>query len=167
MSNLTRRTMIASASASAFLPLLPTVALAQEAKVVEMLNKHPNDKKKRYVFLPNIVSVKPGETVIFKSVDKGHNSATIKDMLPEGAEDWDGKINKDIEITFNTPGFYGYKCTPHATVGMVGLIVVEGEGKLDNLEDARGIKHRGKSKKAWKEIWEEAEEMGLLEETVA
>jgi len=167
MSVLTRRTMMATASATALISLLPTLSLAEDAKVVEMLNKHPDDKKKRYVFLPRVISVQPGETVVFKSVDKGHNSATIKGMVPEGAEDWNGKINKDIEVTFDTPGFYGYKCTPHSTVGMVGLVVVEGERKLDNLEDARETKHRGKSKKEWKEIWEEAEEMGLLEETAA
>ncbi len=31
----------------------------------------------------------------------------------------------------------------------------------DNLESAQKIKHRGKSKKAFKEIWKEAESMGL------
>ena len=44
---------------------------------------------------------------------------------------------------------------------MVGLIVVEGDGMLYNLKAAKGIKHRGKAKKAWKEIWEAADEAGL------
>ena len=35
---------------------------------------------------------------------------------------------------------------------MIGLIVVNGDGKLDNLEDAKGAKHRGKAKKAWKKL---------------
>lgn len=82
--------------------------------------------------------------MLFKSVDRGHNSASIDGMLPEGAEEWNGKINDDIEVTFDKPGFYGYKCKPHATVGMVGLVVVEGEGKLDNLEAAQGVRQRGK-----------------------
>ena len=167
MYSITRRTLIATGAAAASLPLLPTLAAAQDVITVEMLNKDPNDKKKRYVFSPRVVSVQPGQTVLFKSVDRGHNSASIDDMLPADAEEWDGKINKDIEVTLDKPGFYGYKCTPHSTVGMVGLIVVEGEGKLDNLEDAKGVKHRGKSKKEWQEIWSEAEEMGLLEETTA
>lgn len=78
-----------------------------------------------------------------------------------GAEPWKGKINKDTAVKFDVPGFYGYICTPHGTNGMVGLIVVEGEGKLDNLKSAQKIRHRGKSKKEFKEIWKEAESMGL------
>lgn len=162
MSQINRRTLITAASATAFAPLMPTLAHAQEAIDVEMLNKHPDDKKKRYVFYPRVVSVQSGETVVFKAVDKGHNSASIDGMLPDGAEEWNGKINKEIEVTFDKPGFYGYKCTPHATVGMVGLIVVEGEGKLDNLEAAKEVRQRGKSKKEWEEIWQEAEDLGLL-----
>lgn len=149
-------------------PETTTEATTENSVVtVDMLNKHPEDKKQRYVFYPRVVSVKPGDTVLFKLVDRGHNSASIKGMLPEGAEDWNGKINKDVEVVFDTPGFYGYMCTPHSTVGMVGLVVVEGEGKMDNLEDAQSVKHRGKSKQAWEDIWEEAEEMGLLQETTA
>ena len=162
MSQMNRRTLITAASATALVPLMPTLALAQEVIAVEMLNKHPDDKKKRYVFYPRVVAVQPGETVVFKAVDKGHNSASIDGMLPDGAEAWNGKISKDIEVTFDKPGVYGYKCTPHATVGMVGLIVVEGEGKLDNLEEAKEVRQRGKSKKEWEEIWQEAEELGLL-----
>jgi pseudoazurin len=82
-------------------------------------------------------------------------------MLPKGADKWKGKINKEIEITFDTPGFYGYQCKPHANMGMIGLIVVNGDGKLDNLEDAKGVKQRGKAKKAWKKLWEEADAAGL------
>ena len=47
---------------------------------------------------------------------------------------------------------------------MIGLIVVTVEGKLDhldNLEDAKGAKQRGKAKKAWKKLWEEADAAGL------
>ena len=135
--------------------------------MVEMLNKAPDNPRNRYVYSPRILQVQPGDTVLFEPVDRGHNSASIDDMLPEGAEEWNSKINDDFEITFETPGFYGYACTPHSTVGMVGLIVVEGEGKLDNLEEAQGVRHRGKSRQAWEEIWDEAEEQGLLEPTTA
>ncbi|MEM9582084.1 MAG: pseudoazurin [Pseudomonadota bacterium] len=162
---ITRRTVLATAASATLLPALP--ALAAEPTVVEMLNKHPDDKKKRYVFYPRVLSVQPGETVLFKSVDKGHNSASIDGMIPDGVEEWNGKISKDTEVTFDKPGIYGYKCTPHATVGMVGLVVVEGEGKLDNLEAAQDVKQRGKSKKEWEEIWAEAEEAGLLEPSTA
>ena len=139
----------------------PSPALAGEYKV-EMLNKHPEDKKKRNVFLPTILTVQPGDMVTFVPTNNGHNSASTKGMIPEGAEPWKGKVNKEISVTFEKPGFYGYQCTPHVALGMVGLVIVEGEGKLDNLEAAKAVKQRGKAKKAWREIWAQAEAEGLL-----
>ena len=167
-----RRIIVTAAGAAAAIPLATVLGSGQASAEpvtheVEMLNRHPEDRKQSMVFVPRLISVNPGDTVLFKSVDKGHNTKTIGDMIPEGPEEWDSALNEDFEVTFETPGFYGFQCTPHASVGMVGLIVVEGEGKLDNLETAQGVRHRGKSRKVWEEIWEEAEEMGLLEETAA
>ena len=153
------------ATTSGLLVLTPQLLAAQDTLEIQMLNKHPEDSKQRMVFYPLIQVVQPGSTVLFKSVDKGHNSETIKDMIPEGAEAWKSKISKDLEVTLDVPGFYGYKCTPHQSQGMVGLIVVEGEGKMDNLETARGVKHRGKAKGIWEDIWAQAEADGLLQAT--
>ena len=139
----------------------PSLALAADYKV-DMLNKHPEDKKVRNVFLPLIVSVQPGDSVTFVPVDPGHNSASMKGMIPQGTEPWKGKIGKEISVTFEKPGIYGYKCTPHLALGMVGLVIVEGQGKLDNLEAAKGVKQRGKAKKVWQEIWAQAEAEGML-----
>lgn len=165
--DLTRRGFVAAASS--LIVFTPTLLRADghSPLEVQMLNKHPEDSKQRMVFVPNILQVQAGDTVLFKSVDRGHNSESIEGMIPEGVEEWKGAISKDIEVTFDKPGFYGYKCTPHTSVGMVGLIVVEGEGKLDNLEAAMDVKHRGKAKKVFADIWEKAEEEGLLEETTA
>lgn len=51
------------------------------------------------------------------------------------------------------------------SAGMVGLIVVEGEGKFDNLEAARAVRQRGRAKSTFEAIWEQAEADGLLPET--
>lgn len=155
---LTRRHLIISTAALATIP--HSIAFAAEHSV-EMLNKDPDNKKLRMVFKPRILTVQAGDTVTFVASDKGHNSATIDGMVPDGAEGWDGKINQEVTATLDKPGFYGYKCTPHETVGMVGLVIVEGDGKLDNLEAAMKVRHRGRAKKAWKEIWAEAEKAGL------
>ncbi len=163
---LNRRMLLASSGA-----LLATHSVgwaeSHSAHTVEMLNKHPEDRTKSMVFFPRILSVMPGDVVTFKGVDRGHNSASLKGMVPEGGEDWKGRINQDIDVTFTQPGFYGYQCTPHASMGMVGLIVVEGEGKLENLDDARSVRQRGRAKSAWEEIWAEAEAAGMLEATTA
>lgn len=129
---------------------------------VKMLNKDPDNKKLRNVFTPRILRIVPGDTVTFLPTDKGHDSVSIKGMMPEGAEPWKGKISKEVSITFEIPGVYGYKCSPHYTLGMVGLIIVEGEGMADNVEAARDVKHRSKGKKIFDEIWAEVDENDLL-----
>ncbi len=156
---LSRRTLLLAGTAA----LIARPAMSQATThTVEMLNKDPEDSKQRMVFKPAFLMVNPGDTVQFVSVDKGHNSEIIDDMMPEGTEGWKGKINEDVEVTLDTPGFYGYKCRPHVGAGMVGLIVVQGDGMMDNLEAAQGARHRGQAKKRFEALWEMAEEAGVL-----
>lgn len=139
--------------------VIPARVFADEPTVheVQMLNKNPDDKSQRMIFLPDLVRAKPGDIVRFISVDKGHNSKSDKDMIPEGAEPWDGKLSKDIEVTLTKEGAYGYYCTPHRTMGMVGLILV---GDVSgNYEQAKAVKHRGKSKKVYADIFKRADAM--------
>ena len=147
----------------------PSFAMDAEPKVIEvqMLNKDPADPKRKQVFVPHIIQANVGDTVKFISADKGHNAATSRGMIPEGAEGFKGKINGDVEYVVGVPGFYGIECTPHKTTGMVALIVVEGEGKMANLEAAQDARQPGKARQAWEAIWEEAEGMGLLAETAS
>jgi len=129
---------------------------------VQMLNVNPDNPRQRMVFLPRVLRVKPGDTVKFLSSNPGHNTETTKGMVPAGAEGWKSKANQEFEVTLTQPGVYGYNCAPHQAAGMVGLIVVEGEGMLDNLEEAKKARQVGLAKKVWMEIWKEAEEMGAL-----
>ncbi|MBY6116606.1 pseudoazurin [Mameliella alba] len=159
---ITRRTALLSAAASASLALtLPSRVLAATTHEVQMLNVHPEDRKLRQVFFPRIVVIEPGDSVKFLATDKGHNAQSSKDMTPEGTEDFKGKINEEIEVTFDKPGFYGYQCQPHYAIGMVGLIVVKGEGMMDNLEAAKAVTHRGKARAVWGDIWAEVDGMDL------
>lgn len=158
ISTLNRRLFLAATTAI----VVTGPAFAAATHKVEMLNRHPDDKKLRNVFSPRILKVQPGDTVVFTPTDKGHNSVSIDGMLPGGAEAWKGKTNKEISVTYDIPGVYGYKCLPHYGVGMVGLIIVEGEGMQDNAEVARGVKQRGKAKKVFAEIWDEVDQKGLL-----
>jgi pseudoazurin len=168
-----RKVILTAAGAAAAAPFAAmltggaAVADGHTSHDVQMMNRDPDGKIRGQLFSPRILQVNAGDTVNFLSTDRGHNSASADGMIPEGAEGWDSKVNEDLSVTFDTPGIYGYVCTPHASAGMVGLIVVEGEGKLANLEAAKGVRQRGKARKVWEEVWKEAEEMGLLEETTA
>jgi len=52
-------------------------------------------------------------------------------------------------------------CTPHVGTGMVGVVVVQGDGVLANYDDAKSVKQRGKARKIFAEIWDEIDALGL------
>lgn len=161
MFKLNRRQMIAATAAVVVAG--PVIAESHGGTVheVEMLNQNPDNPRQRMVFSPRVLVVQPGDTVKFLPTDRGHNSQSIDDMIPTGTEGWEGAINGEVEVTFDTPGFYGYQCKPHQTVGMVAAIIVAGEGALDNLEDAKGVRQRGQAKKVWAEIFDEIDALEL------
>jgi len=161
--SITRRRTLALAGAAALAPLaMPSFLRAATSHEVQMLNMHPDNPRQRMVFVPRLLVIQPGDTVTFLPTDGGHNSAILDGMIPEGAEGWNGRINEEISVTPEVPGFYGYQCTPHLTMGMVGLIVVEGDGMMDNYEAAREVPQRGRAAQAFDEIWAEVEEQGLV-----
>jgi pseudoazurin len=122
-------------------------ALAAEHEV-RMVNKGPEGQPMQ--FDPAFLKIEPGDTVTFVATDKGHNSESILGMIPEGAETWKGKINEEIQVTFSTEGIYGYKCTPHFGMGMVGLVQVG--NSTENLDAAQTAKLPGKAKTRMAEL---------------
>lgn len=107
-------------------------ALAADHQV-QMLNKDSEGRAMQ--FEPAFLKIAPGDTVTFVATAKGHNSESILTLTAEGGEPWKGKINEEITVTFETEGFYAYKCQPHLGLGMVGLIQVgDAPAELDPAE---------------------------------
>src|SRR5689334_18421883 len=90
--------------------LVPASAWAAEYEV-KMLNKGSDGQA--MTFDPAFLHIQPGDTVHFKPVDKGHNVDTIPGMLPDGAAPLKGAISHAVDVTFQEPGLYGYRCMPH------------------------------------------------------
>ena len=101
------------------------------------------------VFEPNLVKIAPGDTVHFIAADKGHDAMSIKGMIPDGAQPFEGKISHDVTVTFTVPGVYGFKCKPHYAMGMVGVVVV---GDPVNLDSAKAVKQAGRAKKVFAQL---------------
>ena len=123
---------------------------------VQMYTKDPDDASGLQVFKPRLVKAKVGDTIKFVPTDPTHQSASIAGMIPEGVEGWEGKVNEEVSYVVPKPGVYGYKCTPHYAAGMIGLIVVEGEGSDANVEAAKGVSHPGLAGREFDEIFTEA-----------
>ena len=137
------KTLLLAAAALAVAIFPATAADVQ----VKMLNKGANGMM---VFEPDLVKVQPGDTVTFVATDPGHDAQSVPGMLPEGAQPFEGKIGKDLTVTFTQPGVYGVKCKPHYVMGMVGLVVVGDPSS--NLEAAKQAKNPGKAGKLFTEL---------------
>lgn len=84
-----------------------------------------------FVFQPDYLHVKPGDTVTFEPTDAGHDSQSYE--APAGAQAWKSEIGKPITVTFKQDGVYLYECSPHHLFGMLGVIQV---GKATNKAQA-------------------------------
>ncbi len=137
---------ILAISAVAVSALLASVAANAAEHEVKMLNKGAEGIM---VFEPNVVKVAPGDSVHFVAADKGHNVESIDGMIPEGATPFKGAMNKDVTVTLDKAGVYGFKCKPHYGLGMVGLIVV---GEPVNKAAAAAVEQTGKAKKKFEDL---------------
>lgn len=133
--------------------------LASDVFDVSMRNVDPSDPSRRMVFTPDLLIVRKGAQVRFHAPEGAHNTQSTPGMVPVGAEGWRFGIRKSGVVTFSKPGFYGYHCLPHRSMGMVGLIIVEGIGMRDNLRAAKSVNHPGKAAERWADLWERAEKL--------
>lgn len=130
---------------------------------IQMYTRDPDDSSGLQVFKPRLITAQVGDTITFVPTDPTHQSASIDEMLPAGVTGWEGAVNQEVSYVIPAPGIYGYKCTPHYAAGMIGLIIVEGEGKTANLEAAQAVRHPGLANREFGEIFEEAAAGGMLD----
>ena len=117
---------------------------------IEMLNKDGSGRK--MVYSEELVHVDAGDTVKWLPTSKGHNVEIV--AAPEGFEiPKKSKNGKEVSIEFTEPGIYYYWCTPHKGMGMIGLIVVDGD--TSNKDAIAKAKAMGKSKKKLKKLLDE------------
>tara|TARA_B100000035_G_scaffold148904_1_gene126932 strand:- start:10 stop:465 length:456 start_codon:yes stop_codon:yes gene_type:complete len=127
-----------------------SLAYGMNGTTVQMLNKDADGN--RMVYSTEIVEIGIGQTVKWIPTDKGHNVEFVAG--PEGFEiPKKSKNGKEVEMQFDIPGVYYYWCTPHKGMGMIGLVVVEGD--ISNIDDIAKAKAMGKSKKKLKALLEE------------
>ena len=142
-----RRLKITALFLTLIMAVLVTPTLYAADMEVEMLNRRDDGAK--MVYSEDIVRIDVGDTITWTPTTKGHNVHFLA-----GPDGWDlpkkSKNGKEVVLTFDTPGVYLYQCTPHASMGMIGFVVV-GED-TSNLDAIKKAKVRGKSKKIFKKL---------------
>ena len=131
---------------------ITSLAYASEPQnlVIEMLNKRDDGQK--MVYSMDVAKIEVGDTITWVPTSKGHNVEIV--AAPDGFKiPKQSKFNKEVSITFDVPGIYYYWCTPHKTMGMIGLVVVGDD--TSNKEEIAKVKALGKSKKKLKALLEE------------
>ena len=112
---------------------------------IDMLNKDANGNK--MVYSKEIAKVAVGDTITWLPASKGHNVHFIS--APDGIKKLPkSKMNKEYSYTFEREGIYLYQCTPHKSMGMIGLVIVGDD--LSNIKQISKTKVFGKSKKKLK-----------------
>ena len=132
--------------------VLSAKAEEKEPLIIEMLNKRGKDKM---LYGQDVARVEVGQTITWTPDSKGHNVQFVS--VPEGVEKVKSKLSKEFSYTFEQEGVYLYVCTPHASMGMIGMVIV-GESDV-NLDEALDYKFRGKSKKKFKKIVKSLEDV--------
>ena len=133
--------------------LLSAKAEEKEPLIIEMLNKRGKEKM---LYSQDVARVEVGQTIIWTPESKGHNVQFVS--VPEGVEKVKSKLSKEFSYTFEQEGVYLYVCTPHASMGMIGLVMVGNTPTDINLDEVKEHKFRGKSKKKFKKILKSLEE---------
>jgi pseudoazurin len=110
-------------------------ALAADIEI-KMLNKGADGQA--MVFEPAAVKANVGDVITFVPVDKGHDAAAVKGLIPDGTQEYKGKMNEVLKITVEKEGAYVFKCTPHLGMGMVALVVVgDAPANIDTVKTGK------------------------------
>jgi len=83
-----------------------------------------------------VARIQVGDTIKWLLKNEGHNVQFLAglevDSLPPKSQ-----IDEPHSVVFEMPGVYLYGCTPHADMGMLGLVIVDND--LHNLESIKHI----------------------------
>lgn len=109
--------------------VVPGLTVFAKTVEVAMLN---NSKEGVMVFEPPVVQIALGDSVLFVPKQPGgHNSESVAG--PKGGPEWKSGYDQELRVTFDVPGVYFYKCSPHLALGMIGFVVVENANNFNAI----------------------------------
>jgi len=122
---------------------------AQSAQFdIDMLNKRSDGEK--MVYSQDVIYINTNDTINWLPTSPGHNVEFI--AFPSNADvpQKPSKVGNEFSFTFIEPGIYLYQCSPHKSMGMIALVVVNDD--TSNLDEVAITKVLGKSKKKLEQL---------------
>jgi plastocyanin len=99
-----------------------------------------------FAFVPDTLNINQGDSVLWINTTAiGHTTTSGVNGVPDGY--WDSGLmaaNDSFAFEFDSAGSFPYYCTPHWTLGMVGLIIVDPVGVQEYEYDVPGEVEIGK-----------------------
>ena len=95
----------------------------------------------RLAFEKEILSISSGDSVTWLPVDKGHNIEMV--ASPNNLK-FSSSAGEEVTLKFEDPGIYYYRCSPHKSAGMIGLIIVD--NNYSNIEQIKSSNAPGRAK---------------------
>ncbi|MCI0596576.1 MAG: plastocyanin/azurin family copper-binding protein [candidate division Zixibacteria bacterium] len=77
-----------------------------------------------FQFVPKVLVINPGDTVVWKSIQFCCDQHTSTRTLASGWDSGPLALNGTFQRAFTEGGSYEYWCTPHQPIGMIGQITV-------------------------------------------
>ena len=141
--------------ASAFAMLVSASSVYAERIEVEMLNINADGD--RMVFSQELIEASIGDEIVFVPTDKGHNAQSVQGAIPEGQASFRGAMNQEVTYTVTEAGLTAVVCLPHQSMGMVAVIVVD--GNTDNADSVLAARVPGRGGQKIQELVEQAQSM--------
>ncbi|QMV71439.1 pseudoazurin [Comamonas piscis] len=128
------------------MPLVLSALLCSQA-AAETFEVHMRNRSATgaMTYEPEFLKLKPGDKIKFLASSNGHDAVSIPGMAPAGAKPFKGKINEEIEVSFDATGLYGVQCLPHYAMGMVMLVQV-GDVPLSGLQVPAEVPERAQQR---------------------
>ncbi|SIS91755.1 pseudoazurin [Roseivivax lentus] len=134
---------------------LASPALAETIEI-EMLNRDADGNN--MVFGQELIEAEVGDVIRFVPTDKGHNAQSVDGAIPEGQEEFRGRINEAVEYEITEAGLTAVICQPHVGLGMAALIVAGGD--TSNADAVLEARIPGRSGDKIEALVEEAQALG-------
>ncbi len=112
------------------LMLAATPAFAKDFTIKEVTD---DNAKKQNFFLPDNLTIQPGDTVTFEDAQDGPHDVMFN-VVPKAVNEMImspqmEKKGDKFSYTFTVPGTYKFHCHPHEALGMTGTLIVGAPSK--------------------------------------